>query len=843
MIATVWLVSLAAQTQPALPAFLDASDSVTIWLPEPSRPERISQAATITIDGQSVAINGVEGREAPSFQSSPDQVVLPGTIQSALGGGEWDPNGQITKMTETAPGIFEFIAEFPAGNYEYKVAMGGSWEKNWGANFAPGGGNITLSIAKNGTIVRFIVDFNKSTIKDSINQPTEIKAPSTVPIRPQNQNPTGSFSSFSIKLQKPVTDLKAKIEVNLDGETRRVYPRYILNQSEYTYTGSDLGPTYSPAKTQFKVWAPTATRVDLVSFKAGTDQISTSVPLTASTQGTWQTSIAGDLNGMYYAYKLTFPSGESTLAADIYAKSASPDSTQSQVIDLNKTNPKTWMNRTTIKTKSPLDAIIYEFHIRDFTISESSGVDRNLRGKYLGVVQPNTTFQNQPTGIDYLKWLGVTHVHLLPFQNYNPDHSDQYNWGYETTLFNVPEEQYSTNKNNPSQTILETKTMITELQKQGIGVVLDVVYNHSVPSQGDRSAFWATVPYYYFRTNDRGDVLNESGVGNALNDENPMVRKFIRDSLTYWADEYNLDGFRFDLLGMFTPETVADLAQAIRTVNPDALIYGEPWTGGGPNRSPKGSLKGLNVAVFNDTFRNLLKGGLDDGRPGFIDGNPTDPQEFASVLTGSTRLFAAQPTETINYITAHDNLSLWDAITASQPQNSLELHKSSLRLATATVLLAQGIPFLEGGAEIGRTKGGNHNSYNAGDMVNQFDWQRALDFQDTAEYTRQLIELRKTHPAFRIRTKNEIEQAITPIPWTELPSGTIGFHINGALVKDSWKSIHIIFNPSAEPKTMNLPSGNHRLIAHGSQINLKGIKTVKNVTTLAPVSVTILAQP
>ncbi len=757
MIFSACLLSIFAKSQfnQPVPAFLDDLDRITIWVPLPSRTERILNAAQVSIDGKLVNILDVQGRDSPTFASSPEQVVLPGSIQSALGAVEWDPNGQITKMTETAPGIFEFIAEFPKGSYEYKVAKGGSWSENWGADFSAGGANIVLNVPQDQTIVRFVVDFNKSTIKDSINFPNEIQAPKTVPIRPQIQNQTGAFSSFSIQLSQPISSLKSQILVELDGETRPVFAREILNNQKYIYTGQDLGPTYTPQNTNFKIWAPTATKVELLTSPNPQESPKLSATLKESDQGTWHTTIDGDLHGRFYVYKLTFPNGETTLAADIYGKSANSDSKLSQVIDLTKTNPNHWRNQTPIKPKSPLDAILYEFHIRDFTINPNSGISAKNRGKYLGLTEPNSKVPSTkiPTGLDYLKWLGVTHVHLLPFQNYNPAHSNQYNWGYETTLFNVPEEQYSTNPDLPIQTIQETKTMIAEMQKAGIGVVLDVVYNHSVPSQGSESAFWASTPYFYFRTNDKGDVLNESGVGNALNDDNPMVRKFIRDSLIFWADEYNLDGFRFDLLGMFTPETIEDLAKAIRSVNPHALIYGEPWTGGGPNRSPKGSLKGLDVAVFNDNFRNILKGGLDDGRPGFIDSNPIDQSEFTKNFLGATELFTNQPTETINYISAHDNLSLWDAITASQPNHTIDQHKSSLKLAGAAILLAQGIPFLEGGAELGRTKGGNHNSYNAGDEINNFDWQRGLKFQDVANYYRGLIQIRKSHPAFRINNE------------------------------------------------------------------------------------------
>lgn len=825
------------QTQ-SQPAFLDSSDQITIWLPEPAKPEDIAKTASVSVDGQAATIQSVSGRQLPEFASTPDQVVLPGSIQAALGAAEWDPNGRSTLMTRVKPGVYEFVGKFPKGSYEYKVARGGTWSENYGSKFEPGGANISLIVPADNTIVKFVVDFNTKTVLDSLNNPTQITPPTTLN-PPQTPPEThGFYSSFTVKITKPVPDPSLPITLTLGSKTFQVYSRYILNQPEFVYTKDDLGPTYTKRATTFKVWSPVSSLVDLILLEDGSNSIKTIRPLSKSENGTWTTTVEGDLHNARYAYRY-HSYGRSWMGPDIYAKAATADSKFSVVVDLKWTNPPGWPGPRPFKNKSPLEAFIYEMHIRDFTVDSSSGVPELLRGKYLGLATPRTTSpaNRQKTGLDYLKWLGVTHVHLLPFQNFNPEHSNQYNWGYETTLFNVPEEQYSTDPQNPLTTIREAKTMIATLQRNGIGVIQDVVYNHSVPSEGDQSAFWAAVPYFYFRTNDRGDVLNESGVGNALNDENPMVRKFIRDSLIFWANEYRLDGFRFDLLGMFTPETIADLANAIRTVNPDAIIYGEPWTGGGPNRSPKGSLKGKNVAVFNDEFRNFFRGGLDEGRAGFIDGASPDHNSFFSLISGSLDRFASTPLESVNYLSAHDNLTLWDAITLSRPDATYDERKASLRLAMAAVLLSQGIPFWEGGAELGRTKENNPNSYNAGDPVNQFDWIRAAEFQDTAEFLKVLIQIRKDHPAFRLPNAEEIRKSVSALPWQNLPQTCIGFQINGRRAKDSWSTVLVVFNLGPNQTSFNLPPGSWCLELSGTSTKPK---TLTRVGTLPPYSVNII---
>ncbi len=341
------------------------------------------------------------------------------------------------------------------------------------------------------------------------------------------------------------------------------------------------------------------------------------MPLIHSAVGVWRAIVPGDLNGVYYQYRF-MSYGVARTTPDIYGRAASENLQRSMVVDLARTDPEGWRATQTPHLAQPTDAVVYEVHARDFTIDPSSGVQPALRGTYLGLVAMGTHVPgtNSATGLDYLRRLGVTDVHILPFQSINPTHASGYNWGYETDLFDVPEPRYATKPSSPTGVITEVKTMVEGLHRAGIGLVMDVVYNHTLPASGDTSPFWATVPYYYFRTGPKGELLNESGVGNAMDDDHPMVRKYVCDSVAYWASQYHVDGFRFDLLGMFSRDTVSAISTTLHHIRPDILIYGEPWTGGGPIRFGKGAQKAVGVALFNDNFRNAVRGDLKEPSQG-----------------------------------------------------------------------------------------------------------------------------------------------------------------------------------------------------------------------------------
>lgn len=762
----------------------------------------------------------------PSTPPSPDKVTLPGSFAAAIGGNTWDPNDDTTRMTQTSPGVYELSVIIPGGTYEFKVAKGGTWAENFGVDFKPGGQNFSLVVPKPELAVKFVVNFNTLTILNSINNPDLVAFPSTAKAAVANDR---KVRSIALTLPRPLTDKELRYQYMWlyigKMKSHQVILRGVLDDPIFVYKKNDLGPTYTKKQTTFKVWAPSSYNVQI--------DLQQTVPITQyktlrmkqGAAGVWYVTVPGDLHRFYYRYRLDSYSTHKA-AADIYAPAASRDSDWSMVLDMSKTDPAGWSRNIPRIKRNPTNSIIYELHVRDFTISPSSGVKPEWRGKYLGMTQTGTKFKDLPTGIDYLKWLGVTDIHILPFQNFNPDHSTNYNWGYETTLFNVPEEQYSTNPADPITTIRETKQMILALHKAGLRVIQDVVYNHTVPTNGARSAFDSTVPYYYFRTNDAGELLNESGVGNALHDERPMVRKFVRDSLLFWTKEYKLDGFRFDLIGMFTPESVKDWSDAVHAVRPDATFYGEPWTGGGPVRFGKGAQKGMQVGVFNDDFRNALRGELDGPAPGFI-GTGQNVDTVKQGILGSINTFTAHPSESINYVSAHDNLTLNDkfALLNLSPQ----LQKRAQTLAAATILLSQGIPFLEGGAEIGRTKGRNHNSYNAGDAANQFDWQRAFDFQDTAAITRKFIRLREWIPEIRNANVKSME-------FTSAPEGVVTYRIHSVEGE-----FFVILNGTLEQKTIALPTkASWQLV----QTNLSAgtpREFSQGTRTVAPLTATVLA--
>jgi pullulanase len=408
-----------------------------------------------------------------------------------------------------------------------------------------------------------------------------------------------------------------------------------------------------------------------------------------------------------------------------------------------------------VKPWIPTDSPVYELSVADFTADPNSQVPAEMRSKYAGMTAKTPGL----TGLNYLKWLGIGAVQIMPIEMWNPAHRNDYNWGYETYLFNVPESQYSGHPEQPLSAVKEVKSMVSKFHQSGISVVMDVVYNHSVPSEGVGSPFWQTQPYFFFRTDDAGHVLNESGVGNALDDDRPYVRRYIRDSLIFWAKNYGVDGFRFDLMGMFARTSLLDWRKALDRLRPGIVMYGEPWTGGGPLRFGKGDQKGTHIAVFNDNFRNAIRGDLDGTAPGYAMGNRALAPAVAIGLKGSTSDFTATPSESINYVSVHDNRTLWDKIAATLPGVTADARKKVLEKCGELILTAQGIPFLEGGAELGRTKGGNNNSYNAGVAVNQFDWKRAATFQSVANRYRDLIKERKEHaeifsdPATRSQTK------------------------------------------------------------------------------------------
>ncbi|HEY3412244.1 MAG TPA: type I pullulanase [Armatimonadota bacterium] len=827
------------------PAFLDKFDEITVWIPQAAKVGDVAGRIRVRVAGKEAAVKEVVGAQKAGTGRDPNKVVVVGTIQAALGGTEWDPTGATGGMFHSSDNVFELVVKLRAGHYEYKVARGGSWDENYGAGFADHGANIPIDVPSE-RIVRFVVDFEHRTIRDSINNPAEVAAPDSLPvlINVPASAQEAAYESFHVILADPLKpqDVAETMTVQVgDDPVRPVFAREVLSNPIFDYRGTDLGSRWSAACTTFKVWSPVSKRADLLLFGSAKSPTARTIAMKRSPACVWYATVRGDLHGAYYQYSFESRGGE-RIAADINGYAASPDAKRSIVVDLSRTNPPGWPGKRPFAGRKATDAVVYEVHVRDYTIDPQSGVKPEWRGKYLGMVEkgsriPGTAF---PTGLDYLKGLGVTHVQILPMQDFNPAHSEMYGWGYETTLFNVPEEQYAVRREDPLAAIREAKSMFIGFHRAGLGAIMDVVYNHTVPSEGDQSAFWQTVPYYYFRTNDRGDVLNESGVGNAMNDDHPMVRKFVRDSLVYWAREYRVDGFRFDLLGMFTPETVRDLAKAIRAVNPDAVITGEPWTGGGPTRFGKGAQRGTPVAVFNDNFRGTVRGELDGPAPGFAMGGPVNRRSLENAVTGAIDDFADAPAESLNYVSAHDNMTFRDKVALSMPDADAGTRESAVRLAYAAVLLSQGIPFLEGGVEIGRTKRMSNNSYNGGDALNRYDWSRAPEYAEMHDYLRGLIALRRAHPAFRLWSKTQVKTALTFLPVETTPPGTVAFRLDGSKVGDPWKEILVVLHGSRQRDDIELPSGQWSVALGGSGAGSGQPGSVQGKLKLEPLTAYVL---
>jgi pullulanase len=641
-----------------------------------------------------------------------------------------------------------------------------------------------------------------------------------------------------------VPDVTHSLDIALKGYTQgTVTPRNVLNGEQYQYCGNDLGNIYSPQATSFRLWAPTASEVQLLLFDSETGPLQRQVEMQPGDHGTWHTQVSGDLQHWYYLYSVTVH-GKTQYAVDPYARAIAVNATRGMIIDLRKTNPPGWEMDGYVALTHPVDAIIYELHVRDFSINPNSGMVN--RGKYLAFTERGTKGPaDVATGVDHLKELGITHVQLQPVQEFaSVDENDpeQYNWGYDPRNFNVPEGAYATTPHGTAR-ITECKQMIQSLHNESMGVILDVVYNHTFAVHD--SDFDKIVPQYYYRTDYAGNYTNGSGVGNEIAPERPMVQKFILDSLIYWVQEYHVDGFRFDLMALLSIDTMKKISVALHAINSHVLLYGEPWAGGTSGLPAnelltKGQQRGLDVAVFNDNVRDALCGSVFDAMgKGFATGAWGLVDRIKSAVEGSISDFAASPGETINYVTSHDNYALWDKITLSNPDDSEADRIQMDELAQAVILTSQGIAFLHGGEEMLRTKGGNNNSYNAGDSINQFDWSRKAQFLSVFRYYACLIYLRKTHPAFRMLSANDIRTHLT---FLDSPENTLMFELSGHANDDSWKNIVVIYNPNKANILCTLPHGHWNIVVYQDRISESYLGQASGETIVPGISCMVLYQ-
>lgn len=614
----------------------------------------------------------------------------------------------------------------------------------------------------------------------------------------------------------------------------------------FYYDGNDLGNRYSQEKTEFRLWAPTAGEAKLVTYEKWDSETGIEMAMTRSEKGTWTAELPGDQKGLLYTYKVKI--GDTwNEAVDPYARAVAVNGDKGAVVDLAETNPQNWNNKKP-ELKNSLDAIIYEAHIRDLTVSPDSGVSEQYKGKFLGVAQTGTKGPNQvKTGLDHIKDLGVTHVQILPMYDYKTvDETKldqpQFNWGYDPKNYNAPEGSYSTDPYTPTVRINEMKTMVQTLHDNNLRVIMDVVYNHMFNAA--ESNFQKLVPGYYFRYNEDGTLANGTGVGNDTASEHKMMRKFIVDSVKYWAKEYHIDGFRFDLMGIHDIETMNQVRAELNKIDPSIIVLGEGWDLNTPldpdlKANQKNASKMAGIAHFNDDIRDGIKGHVfDELDKGFVNGKPGMEERIKKGVVGgipyseTIKTFADEPNQTITYVEAHDNLTLWDKLKKTNPDENDDVLKQMHKLASSIVLTSQGITFMHAGQEFMRTKGGNENSYNAPDAVNQLDWTRRGEFDAEVEYFKGLVQLRKAHPAFRMATTADIKDHLKFI---DAPANSVAYYIDQHANGDSAEKIAVAYNANRTPVEITLPeNGSWKLVVNGEKAGTEAIEMIKGDKITVP---------
>lgn len=629
------------------------------------------------------------------------------------------------------------------------------------------------------------------------------------------------------------------------------------------YTGNDLGAVYSPKMTRFKVWAPEAESVKLNLYKQGEgDNLIEQHIMKKSANGTYVFEKQGDCNGIYYTYTVV-NHGEEQEAVDPYTKAAGVNGQRGMVINLAKTNPQGFEMDGYRNPEHITDAIIYEGSVRDFTMDESSGVFHN--GKFLGLTEANTTNHfGEATALDYISGLGVTHVQILPAFDFETvdekNQKAQYNWGYDPDNYNVPEGSYAVSPYDGAVRIQEMKQMVLALHSRGIGVIMDVVFNHTY--RRDDSNLQKIVPGYYYRSDETG-YTNGSGCGNEVASDRPMVQKLIVDSLIYWAKEYHIDGFRFDLMGVLDIDTMNVIAERLKEIRPDIYLYGEGWNGGPSSlaeekRAFKASAKKMpGIGMFNDDIRDTIKGSVFyDDHLGFVNGGTHLENALRYGITGAvahpqvdydaygSKPWAKEPGQSINYVSCHDNYTLWDKLSVSCPEASEEKKKAMNRLCAAIVFTSQGVPFIQAGEEFLRSKplpekkGFAENSYNMPDAVNSIKWDNIHEYPDMIAYYKGLMALRKAHPVFRMQSEAERTQNLCFL--SDTPENVVAYLLKGKGADDTPENILVIFNGNDEEILYNLPEGKWKILVDDKTAGADGKKIISAKTDVEPLSALVL---
>ena len=720
------------------------------------------------------------------------------------------------------------------------------------AQYSSNDGGKTLVQIKKFTLAG-MTDFHK--IQYSLTPKTTIKSYKDVKVYDGEKELTvvnistlGKEASTGIIEVDEELDLSKTYTIMIEGYGEKpVVPTKVFDseyfKENYLYDGNDLGAVINGDNTTFKVWAPTASKVVLNLFNKGHEgKAYKSVEMVRGEKGVWShTELCG--HGTYYTYTVTTSVGTQE-AVDPYAKAAGLNGNRGMVVDLSLTDPVGWGEEFSTGIKSYSEATIWEVHVRDFSNKIASS---QYKGKYLAFTERGLVNSNGiPVGVDYLVNLGITHVHLLPVYDYatvdeaNPD--SQFNWGYDPKNYNVPEGSYSTDPYNGEVRIKEYKQMVQALHNAGIGVVMDVVYNHTYDAN---SSFNKIVPYYYYRYTATGANSSASGCGNDTASERYMFGKFMVDSVKYWAEEYDLDGFRFDLMGLHDLKTMQKVEEAIHNVNPEAIIYGEGWTMGSTidgsaqanqtnisKITPSNNAIGA-IAVFNDAIRDGLKGSVfSQTSTGYISGNSSNEilnKVKFGIQGGSTSGIGWKVNNSmvVNYMSAHDNHTLWDKLLLSNPDNSEAERVAMNRLGAGILMISKGMPFIHAGEEMLRTKNGDENSYKSSDAINNIDWE-ALNKENvyqTMLYYKGLIEMRKSYSIFYSET--------TTFGFQPLSGGAfVIYYTNG----DN-KALAIL-NPNNSAITFKL-TGEWKLIANGSTAGSEAIKTATGTVTVNPIELQV----
>lgn len=632
-----------------------------------------------------------------------------------------------------------------------------------------------------------------------------------------------------------------------------------------TYDGDDLELAIDRNGYHFCLWSPMAdsARVNIYKHGQGRNLITTFLLDKDEATGTWRATSSDNLMNRFYTFQIKIGDRWLDETPGVWAKAVGVNGKRAAIIDFAKTNPEGWGDDRGPQVQSITDAVIYEMHHRDFSMHPNSGIVN--KGKFVAMLEEGTlSLNDQPTGIDHLKELGITHVHILPSFDYMSVDETQlpsniYNWGYDPINYNVPDGSYSTNPADPYCRIREMKEMIMALHEAGIGVIMDVVYNHTGITEG--SNFELTAPEYYYRQRPDGTYSDASACGNETASDRPQMRNFIVNSVKYWVREYHIDGFRFDLMAIHDTVTMNQAAAAIKEINPSAFIYGEGWmAGSSPLPIEQQALK-VNVAkmtgiaVFSDDIRDAVKGHYsNEGDRGFASGKPGNEETVKIGIVASTAHpqvdyskgnnakapYATSPQQIINYVSCHDDLCLTDKLDISMQGSTEDERINTAKLAQTIVFTSQGTPFMFAGEEIFRSKQRVHNSFRSPDSINAIDWNQKEKYRDLFDYYRNLIAMRKAHPAFRLRTADEVARHIK---FDETKSDNlISYSITGNAGGDTWKEIKLVFNGANEAQTVNIKKDDWTIVAQDGRIDMNGLGTTRGGSiTLPPHTALILA--